>query len=574
MDIDFKEKAWIVLPGQQGVFCEFTTIAKDYLLKNPLYHKTPILVIGDSGVGKSLFLEAATQIALSYGASRKSIVRLNCASFTSQIAESEIFGHIKGAFTGATRDKEGIVKVADGGLLILDEIGELSEEVQAKLLIFIEEGKYRRVGSNKLESANLKIIGTTNKPQKSFRPDFWFRFFPIFIPPVHERRLDVLYFIAHKYPDIFCRLTPQHALTLLSYNWPGNVREIERVISLIMLEDSLVSGGLGNREAGKGMDSNPLCLPSDKRQTLLSFSSLCDFNVKLAGNGFGVNSLNKILLKYGLSLPFSLSFSGGLYDFYRQIKMLVNDNLDTLIGECLNKLDNVNDSELNYEQTAQGKTYEFVMLKQANFLANYEQFQGYKCDYYRSIDVWRDSSCVKQLFEKIFLINTVSKIEKVGICFDSLCRLFLKNPRADKDIFSSHEHSIADTCWTNNLERKIFEKFYKKNLVKQALEFVAGVKIATKYECVFSESWEMHVKQMLTDDEFSMVMGDENVHRMDFELFALNEDDLLREYYKYLIDKYKTKLKAAEHAGVNYSTFRSKLDSLGFSRRKYERGNK
>ncbi len=166
------------------------------------------------------------------------IVEANCAHFAGGVSDlnmsrSELFGHVKGAYTGAVKNKKGLVEEADGGLLILEELGELPLEIQAMLLTFIETGAYRRVGGNKTEKASVKIIGATNR-ESSLRDDFRYRFFPFYVPALRERRSDLLYYLYEKYPDLVKNLTKSEVLILLSYNWPGNIREVERIAKLLM----------------------------------------------------------------------------------------------------------------------------------------------------------------------------------------------------------------------------------------------------------------------------------------------------------------------------------------------------
>lgn len=567
-----KGKEWIVLPGMYEEYRKFSIVAEDYLSKEPLFHKQPILLVGDSGVGKSLFIEKVRQLSLVYGMSDGSIVRLNCAAFTNELAESEIFGHLRGAFTGATENKKGLVEVADGGLLILDEIGELSDEIQAKLLIFIEEGDYRPVGGNKYKKASLKIIGTTNKSQDFFREDFWYRFFPIFIPPVYERRLDVLYFIAHKYPDVFNRLTPQHALALLAYNWPGNIREIERVISLMMLEDCFASVDRENSGADEKLSWKPLYFPVDKRQTLLSLSSLHDFFVRLANCMFDVSKLNKIISKYGIAIPISFDVTGPLFETFVEIKKCVAENIDDILNVIDENIPDIDCPKHDFHETDSYKKFTNILSSAPLSFKLMEQISLYEESFYRSLFLPKDFDRKDRPNEGVCICQALGRIESIGIGFNCLCRLFLKNPRSDKDVFGSSEHYIADTCWTLDLEKQIFKQFYRHNLVKQSLEFLTGNSVVVKYDCSFNESWKMHVMQILDKTAYDSLFAKSDETEVDFELFDLNEDELLERYYKYLIDKHKTRRKAAEHAGLKYSTFLKRLNSLGFTRRGYDRG--
>ncbi len=163
--------------------------------------------------------------------------------------------------------------------------------------------------------------------------------------------------------------------------------------------------------------------------------------------------------------------------------------------------------------------------------------------------------------------NQVDIIENIGVCFESLCRLFFRDPRSDINVFSAEKNYMLDTYWGRDLERKLFKKFYSHNIVRQALEFVVGNKIVVKYECDFSESWRMYVKQLLSKDEFVKIFNDktDDPKKVCFECFDLSENELRKKYYKHLIDKYKTKTKAAEHAGLKCSTFSKRLEQLDFS---------
>lgn len=158
------------------------------------------------------------------------------------MGRSELFGHVKGAYTDAIADKAGWIEIADGGCLILEEIGELSNECQAQLLTLIEDGKFHRVGDNKIrEVKNISIVGATNRKKSELREDFWNRFMIFNIPPLYQRRQDILYYIEEKEPDLIKLLEPWETLVLLAHNWPGNVREIDKVILSIQSLYHLVS---------------------------------------------------------------------------------------------------------------------------------------------------------------------------------------------------------------------------------------------------------------------------------------------------------------------------------------------
>jgi hypothetical protein len=157
----------------------------------------------------------------------------NCAHFGGRnsdpnIARAELFGQKKGASAHAYKDINGLVDTANGGALILEEIGELPMEVQAMLLTFIETGEYREVGGAETKFADVRIVGATNR-EKALREDFRYRFFPYYLPALYTRREDILYYLSYKYPELVQSLTKNEVLILLAYNWPGNVREIDRI---------------------------------------------------------------------------------------------------------------------------------------------------------------------------------------------------------------------------------------------------------------------------------------------------------------------------------------------------------
>lgn len=201
--------------------------------------KEPILIAGATGVGKSLFLHIFEKLYQEKTEKKGKIPRVNCSHFSPELGRSELFGHVRGAFTGAINDKEGWIRVAAKARLplILDEIGDLRPEVQANLLTFMEDGKFFKVGSTQIEEADVQIIGATNKAEelRNVRNDFWQRFLSFYIPPIHQRRGDILYYFNSKFPEFVKTLTMGEVLALLSYNWPGNVREIERVARLLQI---------------------------------------------------------------------------------------------------------------------------------------------------------------------------------------------------------------------------------------------------------------------------------------------------------------------------------------------------
>jgi transcriptional regulator with PAS, ATPase and Fis domain len=221
---EIAEREWKITPGLNHAVDDFIRLYEHLRGKSGL--KVPIMILGDRGVGKSLFVHIYRTIYEKDNPGKK-VVRLNVAALTETLIESELFGYVKGAFTGAGKSGEkGLVEEAD--LLILEEIGELKFHIQAKLLTFIEDGEYYKVGATNHSKAkpNLQIIATTNKNREDMRLDFYDRFVKFSVPPLYQRRGDVLYYINQFFPGLLKNFRPWEILTLLAYPWPGNVREI------------------------------------------------------------------------------------------------------------------------------------------------------------------------------------------------------------------------------------------------------------------------------------------------------------------------------------------------------------
>ena len=210
-----------------------------------------VLILGESGTGKELIAGAIHSLSRRSG---QNYVRLNCAAIPETLLESELFGYEKGAFTGAHRTKRGYVEEADGGTIFLDEIGDMSRPLQAKLLRFLEDGSFTRVGSPQELKVNVRLIAATNRniveaiQQHEFREDLFHRlnvmqFRP---PPLRERGGDILLLAQHFLRSFAARLAkPVRAITgsaqeaLLAHSWPGNVRELRNVIErAIILENT------------------------------------------------------------------------------------------------------------------------------------------------------------------------------------------------------------------------------------------------------------------------------------------------------------------------------------------------
>lgn len=234
-----------------------------------------ILIEGETGTGKELFAEYIHKHSTR---ADKPFVVINCASLPDQLIESELFGHERGAFTDAKSTKQGLVEIANGGSLFLDEIGELSLSLQPKLLRFLENGEYRRIGGVTNLNSNVRVIGATNRnlleeaENKTFRRDLLFRLnvITLTIPPLRDRRDDIpvlsKFFLESKSPIRSPKkLSPKAELALLNYNFPGNVRELEHTIerALIFSEGEFIDPDDLNLPASATMKNTQLLMSDD-----------------------------------------------------------------------------------------------------------------------------------------------------------------------------------------------------------------------------------------------------------------------------------------------------------------------
>jgi transcriptional regulator with GAF, ATPase, and Fis domain len=240
-------KAYGDLVGQSGVLRQ---LINQIDLVAPT--EASVLILGETGTGKEL---VAHEIHRRSQRKQGPHVRVNCASIPRQLFESELFGHVRGSFTGAIKDRAGRVETAEKGTLFLDEIGELPLDMQSKLLRFLQEKKYERIGDDRTLHADVRLIGATNRDLKKaiaagrFREDLYFRLhvFPIQVPPLRERKEDIPllsnHFVNLSVRKLKCakpRLTRAAVAELLSYDWPGNVRELGNVIERAVI---LARGG-------------------------------------------------------------------------------------------------------------------------------------------------------------------------------------------------------------------------------------------------------------------------------------------------------------------------------------------
>jgi transcriptional regulator with PAS, ATPase and Fis domain len=282
----------------------------------------PVLLTGESGVGKeriARFLHGES------GRARGPFAPVNCAALPEHLLESELFGHVRGAFTGADKDSKGLFEAAGGGTLLLDEIGEIPLAMQGKLLRVLEDHQVRRVGGTSGRHVDLRIIAATNRDlagmvrERTFRKDLYFRLkvLTVEVPPLRERREDILP-LAHAFMRRACAtyrcgpcsLSPEALDLLLGYAWPGNVRELEnameRAVVLAEGKPRIAAADLPPELAGQGAESDAgddvLPLAEVERRHILRVLERMGGNRKATARalGIGVNTLWRKLRTYGL----------------------------------------------------------------------------------------------------------------------------------------------------------------------------------------------------------------------------------------------------------------------------------
>ena len=241
-----------------------------------------VLVTGESGTGKELIARAIHERSERYA---RPLIRVNCAAIPRELFESEFFGHVRGAFTGAIKDRTGRFELADGGTIFLDEVGEIPLELQSKLLRVLQEGQIERVGEERTRNINVRVIAATNRDLKAdaaaklFREDLYFRLnvFPVEVVPLRSRISDIPLLAAH-FISLVCkrlnrseaRLTLANVKQLQGYHWPGNIRELQNVIerAIIISKDGRLRFDLAGAGGGAEIDTIDLAAGDDDAPAL------------------------------------------------------------------------------------------------------------------------------------------------------------------------------------------------------------------------------------------------------------------------------------------------------------------
>ncbi|MFH1985182.1 MAG: sigma 54-interacting transcriptional regulator [Pseudomonadota bacterium] len=289
----------------------------------------PVIITGESGTGKELVAHAIHDM----GNRRNGpFVQLNCAALNESILESELFGHVKGSFTGAYRDRKGRFETANGGDLFLDEIGDIPMAIQIKLLRVLETKQFEHVGDDQPVTVNVRIITATNKNlieligEKKFREDLYFRInvIPIHLPPLRERTDDIP-LLVNAFVKQLSTMTEKdiHGLTkealqyLMAYRWPGNIRELKSALEYAfaiaengpLTADHLPPYVLTGRPAVWGLDTQKSPQASSERQALIDALKQTAGNQSQAARILGVNRVTvwNRMRKYGIDLKRELS---------------------------------------------------------------------------------------------------------------------------------------------------------------------------------------------------------------------------------------------------------------------------
>ncbi|MGM0452800.1 MAG: sigma-54 interaction domain-containing protein [Thermodesulfobacteriota bacterium] len=296
------------------------------MIENVAQSDAPVMISGESGTGKEMVARAIHEAG---GRRGKPFIKVNCAALNENLLESELFGHVKGAFTGADRTRIGRFEAAHEGTILLDEIGDIPHSTQVKLLRVLEEKAIERVGDHKTIPVNVRIITATNRSleemvaREKFREDLYFRInvFPIQCPRLADRIEDVPMLVQHFIRQIsqqsekkILGVTPEALEKLMAYTWPGNIRELRNAIdyAFVLCPGGSIEGGhlpakiSGDAAPGPAADTAPSAHDNGSaRKQLLAVLEKCGWNQSEAARMLGVSRVTvwKRMNKYGICRP-------------------------------------------------------------------------------------------------------------------------------------------------------------------------------------------------------------------------------------------------------------------------------
>jgi transcriptional regulator with PAS, ATPase and Fis domain len=304
--------------GQSGAIAAVKEVAASIAVR-----RSTVMILGETGSGKEMLARHIHQLS---DRRDKPFVPVDCSSLVDSLFESELFGHVKGAFTGAVRDSLGFIRAADGGTLFLDEIGELSMPMQSKLLRVIQERYVVPVGATRPSFVDVRVVCATHRDLSdmvrlgTFRQDLFFRLNVVVLnmPPLRQRPMDVLPLARHflraqaeLYGELPKSLAPDTANILQGYPWPGNVRELANVIEhahVLAANDIIEVADLPERLRVGSIDAqagNDLYLLDVERRTIAEALRRAKFNKAAASRMLGINiqKLNRRIERLGIRLP-------------------------------------------------------------------------------------------------------------------------------------------------------------------------------------------------------------------------------------------------------------------------------
>jgi DNA-binding NtrC family response regulator len=502
---------YAVTPGLTGYFFKFLNHCR-------AAENAPIMIVGPTGVGKSLFLQTYKKFyeneQRSKGITRPIVGWANCSHFGGvnsdpNIARAELFGQKKGSSQNVDKDKKGLVDAADGGALILEEIGELPLEVQSMLLTFIESGEYRSVGSNKTKNANIRIVGATNH-EDALREDFKYRFFPFYLPDLKSRRGDVLYYLSHMHPELLSSLTKSEVLKMLAYHWPGNVREIDRVVRLIYRDK---------------FESDSIIFDTAKMQSQFQ--------------------LGRFYRLEETDTPISKGSTDGL--------------LDVISGWG-------GDSEF----------LESLLGKFRVGLSDDDPAPAFN-DYQLDIDQQYDEHSGLAEFEKEYdvkLLLPIKQFEDALRGYFAFCGLFMQEPYQNSNVLENIESGDIKHLKLGFLGYTDEEKRRVHRLSKAVMQYLKQIMVEDLDDNESLGDFWNELVEFADVGKVETRVGQNKSQTRD--VFDLPEKVLMRQYYLELLRKNGYCIKdAAEKAGLHQSTFRSRLKKMGLEnikeRKKHEK---
>ncbi len=545
----------------------------------------PIIVLGPSGVGKTMFCDLFKVLFRMEFGDEVPILTINCSHYGGDLARSELFGYEKGAFTGAIVNKRGLIDEADGGVLVLEEIGNLPEPTQAALLTFIETGEYFQVGGRTPKRANVRVMAATNNDTE-LRFDFLQRFFPFYIPPIHTRRGDILYYLNSKFPQLVWNLFPCEILALIAYHWPGNIREIERVGRLIYREKHMASAA-GYQSS---YDVPVTYIPEFSNDDVDDCFVLIPFSLhgnEMPANVSAIYSLNHKLEKHK-------RLRDALFRIFDTGPISVN-LLNT------NRLDII-------EQSQTGKK---AMLRRWGMAFKQFSTRGSiifnKCSRSRVHDpftIQHKATFMVKEGAKSQLINReltfvkvyIGAFEKVDDNIDTYCAIFFQNNKDNKNLLSLDTGSAYAPLFGEGIETNedddsddsMIDVDYVNhpiaNLEKEMLEFISGIRIngftfPTPVNQHERDYFFLRLANRYPVNKFlkSLSSGDESAilteELEDLEvpdIASMTFEQLLRSYYDSVLKKTNgNKAAAARIMQVNHRTFYSRLRKLGSGGQKH-----